>query len=68
MSRKSQSPIFLKGGGMLSPKPFISSMSQISAVISQGINFVLADFSSLITPENFRDCKNNPLHDSVIKK
>lgn len=52
---------------MLSPKLFISSMSQISAVMSQGINIVSADFSSLITPQNFRDCKNNPLHESMIK-
>lgn len=53
---------------MLSPKLFISSMSQIAAAISQGINIVWADFSSLITPENFRDCRNNPLHDSMIKE
>lgn len=66
--QKPHSLIRLIAGGMLSPKLFISSMSQISAVLSHGVNIVSADFSSLITPENFRDCKINPLHDSMIKK
>lgn len=51
--QKPHSLIRLIAGGTLSPKLFISSMSQISAVISHGVNIVSADFSSLITPENF---------------